>query len=93
MHEFVQIVYVSKGKIKHVINSNEFELFKGDIFIIPPEVPHFFRTIEKEEYEIVELEFIPEFLNEKFTLNNNQSINSAFMDFAYLEAFLVSEHE
>lgn len=93
MHEFIQIVYVSKGRIKHVINANEFELFKGDIFIIPPEVPHFFRTIENEEYEIVELEFIPEFLNEKFTLNNNQVINSAFMDFAYLEPFLVSEHE
>lgn len=93
MHDFIQIVYVSKGRIKHVINNNEFELYRGDIFIIPPHVSHYFRRIEGRDFEITELEFIPEFINERFTSDPDMEIDGPFMDFAYLEPFLVSEHE
>jgi len=100
MHEFVQIVYMCKGKIKHVINNNAFEVSKGDIFVIPPYVPHFFIDSPGEKYELIEFEFTPEFINEKFSIlqesKNPESfnmINSGFMDFAYLEPFLVAEHE
>ncbi|HOJ10024.1 MAG TPA: AraC family transcriptional regulator [Clostridiales bacterium] len=100
MHEFVQIVYMCKGKLKHVINNNTFDVYKGDIFIIPPYVPHYFIAPYDDKFELIEFEFIPEFINEKFSVlqpgansNNSKVIDSAFMDFAYLEPFLVSEHE
>ncbi|MBN2853083.1 MAG: helix-turn-helix domain-containing protein [Clostridia bacterium] len=86
-HAFVQIIYVSKGSCKHVLNNNAFEIFKGDIFIMPPYVPHYF--IQKGDVEIFEFEFIPEFVNEKFS-ETFQS--TSFYDFAYLEPFLVIEN-
>jgi AraC-type DNA-binding domain-containing proteins len=89
-HEFVQIVYMCKGKLKHIINKNSFDIFKGDIFIIPPYVPHYYVIEHTEKYELIEFEFIPEYINEKFSkvLEDN-----SFMDFAYLEPFFVSENE
>lgn len=100
MHQFIQIVYMCKGKIKHVINNNTFDVYKGDIFIIPPYVPHYFIAPTDEKFELIEFEFVPEFINEKFSLINSGDehaylnlMNSTFMDFAYLEPFLVSEHE
>ena len=89
-HEYVQIIYVSKGRLKHVINNNVFDIYKGDIFIIPPFVPHYFIDEYKEKFEIIEFEFMPEFINEKFSTNAD---DSGFMDFAYLEPFLVVENE
>ena len=100
MHQFVQIIYMCKGKIKHVINNNTFDVYKGDIFIIPPYVPHYFISQLDEKYELIEFEFVPEFINEKFSMVKSDKaseqlnlMNSAFMDFAYLEPFLVAEHE
>lgn len=87
-HAFVQIIYVSKGRCKHVLNDNEFEIFKGDIFIMPPFVPHYF--IENGDVEIFEYEFVPEFINERFSQSFTEK---SFMDFAYLEPFLVIENK
>jgi len=87
-HAFVQLIYVAKGSCKHVLNNNEFEIFKGDIFIMPPYVPHYF--IETGEVKIYEFEFTPEFINEKFSEGVD---NKSFMDFAYLEPFLVIENK
>lgn len=89
-HEFVQIIYVWKGKLKHVINQTVFDVQKGDIFVIPPFCPHSFLADRDQHYEFVELEFVPEFINERFSPGEN---NHSFMDFAYLEPFLVTEHE
>lgn len=89
-HEFVQIIYVCKGKLKHAINNNIFDIFRGDIFIIPPYVPHNFIVDSNEKYEIIEFEFVPEFINEKFSSDVS---GRSFMDFAYLEPFLVTEKE
>ena len=90
-HKFVQIVYVVKGRLKHVINNNTFDVYKGDIFVIPPFVPHYYIDAYGEDYEIVEFEFIPEFINEKFS--GCVRDEGRFMDFAYLEPFLVTEKE
>lgn len=89
-HEFVQIIYMSKGKLKHVLNNNVFEVFKGDIFVIPPYVPHYFIKDTDEKFELIEFEFAPEFINEKFSVDYR---DNSFMDFAYLEPFLVVENE
>lgn len=87
-HEFVQIIYVSKGSSEHVLNNNKFSIYKGDIFIMPPYVPHYF--VEGGDAEIYEYEFTPEFINEKFSIEYK---DNSFMDFAYLEPFLVAENK
>lgn len=89
-HEYVQIVYICKGKLKHVINNNVFDVYKGDIFVIPPFVPHYYIDEYHEKFELIEFEFVPEFVNEKFSRKVN---TDSFLDFAYLEPFLVSENE
>lgn len=87
-HEFVQIIYVARGSAGHVINDNEFTVYKGDVFIMPPYVPH--RFVPEGDAEIYEYEFMPEFINEKFSLDHK---GNGFMDFAYLEPFLVAENK
>lgn len=89
-HEYVQIIYISKGRLKHVVNNNIFDVNKGDIFVIPPYMPHYFIDDYEEKFELIEFEFIPEFINEKFSTD---VYDNSFMDFAYLEPFLVSENE
>jgi AraC-like DNA-binding protein/mannose-6-phosphate isomerase-like protein (cupin superfamily) len=87
-HEFIQIIYVSKGSAGHVLNNNSFTIYKGDIFVMPPFVPHYF--LPGGDAEIFEFEFVPEFINEKFSASNS---DVSFSDFAYLEPFLVSENK
>ena len=89
-HSYVQIIYILKGRLKHVLNNNEFDVRKGDIFIIPPFVPHYFIDCYNEKYELIEFEFSPEFINERFSIGES---DSSFFDFAYLEPFLVSENK
>lgn len=89
-HEYIQIIYISKGRLKHKLNKNCFDVQKGNIFVIPPYVPHQFFNEYNEEFEIIELEFSPEFINENFSLDID---TSTFMDFAYIEPFLVSENQ
>ncbi len=94
MHEFIQIIYMCKGKLKHVVNNNVFNVYSGDIFIIPPFVPHYFIDSYEEKFEMIEFEFVPEFVNEKFSnILSESNKDGGFMDFAYLEPFLVAEHE
>jgi AraC-like DNA-binding protein/mannose-6-phosphate isomerase-like protein (cupin superfamily) len=87
-HEYMQINYVYRGKAIHVINNQEIDIIKGDIFVIPPYIPHEIRVPEGEIAEIYEFEFEPQFINENFS--SFQQAES-YMDFAYIEPFLVSE--
>ena len=91
-HEMLQINYVAKGKLIHRINHSQYELVKGDIFIIPPFIPHQLLEIPNSEFEIVELEFTAGFIlgNESVQMQNPNA-NSSFFDFYYIEPFLVSE--
>lgn len=88
-HEYMQINYVYQGKAEHVINNCKFDIIKGDIFVIPPYVPHKIVAPEGCSAQIFEFEFLPEFINQNFEdIRNAES----FLDFAYIEPFLVSEN-
>ena len=89
-HEYIQIIYVLKGRLKHIINNNQFDIYRGDIFIVPPFIPHSLSDEYGSDYQFVQLEFIPEFIHDKFS---SDILDESFMDFAYLEPFLVSENE
>jgi AraC-like DNA-binding protein/quercetin dioxygenase-like cupin family protein len=87
-HEYMQINYVYQGKGGHYINNQEFKIIKGDIFVIPPFIPHSIKSCSNIAVQIFEFEFIPEFINQNFeSIENIES----FFDFAYIEPFLVGE--
>ena len=90
-HKYMQINYIYRGRLKHAIKNNEFEVIKGNIFVIPPYVPHRLISIDgNASAEIFEFEFNVDFINESFhSIENVES----FLDFAYLEPFLVSESD
>lgn len=88
-HEYMQINYICHGKGKHYVNNHGFDIIKGDIFVIPPYVPHSISAPPDSSIEIYEFEFEPDFINQNFqTIENVES----FFDFAYIEPFLVSEN-
>ena len=90
MHDSIQINYVMRGSLRHTINKTTYDLVKGDIFIIPPFVPHGLEDKDKSDCEIIELEFLPEFI---FGRHRTMEKIEGVFDFAYIEPFLVSECE
>lgn len=85
-HSYFQIYYVKKGRLRHRIHDQEFELIKGDLFVIPPYVPHTVSACDDVSCEAYEIEFKPEFINQHF--GGNGDVQS-FMDFMYIEPFMV----
>lgn len=93
-HEMIQINYVAKGQLFHQINSSTFPVVKGDVFIIPPYIPHRLIKDGEKAFEIIELEFEPAFLFGT-PADSNMKIDDfkSLFNFAYIEPFLVSEGE
>lgn len=89
-HEFVQIIYICKGKLRHSLNNRLFDISEGDIFVVPPYVPHYYIAEKDGDFEIIEFEFVPEFINERFSSHFNEN---SFLDFAYLEPFLMVQYQ
>ena len=90
-HEMIQINYVIRGRLIHRINNSQYEIVKGDIFIIPPYIPHQLLNIPGQDFEIMELEFASEFISGSNGQMRDIENNSVFFDFSYIEPFLVSE--
>jgi len=90
IHDYMQINYVYQGVGRHFINNQSMPIYKGDIFIIPPNVPHLILPIEGKTGQIIEFEFMPEFINANFKQIEH---TESFLDFAYIEPFLVAENQ
>lgn len=88
-HQFVQINYITKGSGVHFIANQEYAIQTGDIFVVPPFVPHkIFSSSDKSNIELIEVEFVPEFLNEQFSdIHHAKSL----FDFKYISLFLVND--
>ena len=61
-HSVIQINYISKGKLIHRINNNQFDLVRGNVFVIPPYIPHQLLPSPGSDFEVVEIEFDPAFV-------------------------------
>lgn len=91
-HMMVQINYVIKGELLHEINNQQYDLVKGDIFVIPPYIPHQLIPVRNVDFEIIEFEFVPDFIFGNIPGSySNMDINSSLFDFSYIEPFLVTE--
>ncbi len=88
-HQYIQINYVHMGSGYHIINNNKIDICKGDIFIIPPYIPHSIISNESDALEIFEFEFSTNFIS----FNTGGESQESYMDFAYLEPFMVLEED
>ena len=75
-HDYFQIYYIVSGKIIHHIEQNSAELCSGDVFILPPNLPHYIETASNE-VDFYSLSFMPEFVQ------RNTESNRMVSDFLY----------
>lgn len=87
-HKYIQINYVNAGRGIHYVNTHGIDIVKGDIFVIPPYVPHSIVKYEGCDLEIFEFEFSTDFI---LPAHDAIEDTNSYMDFAYLEPFIVVE--
>lgn len=81
-HDFIEIVYVMSGTGKHIVGDNQYDISKGDLFIINYDVPHgfFMHEADKQCPVLYNCIFMPKFLDASFFNNFHfQDIMSSFL--------------
>ena len=48
-HDFIEIVYVISGQGIHIVGDSEYEISKGDLFVINYDTPHCFLPLNSGE--------------------------------------------
>ena len=59
-HNYFQIYYVNGGKLIHHLGEHSATLSRGDVFILPPDQPHYIEAEEKVDF--YSLSFLPDFV-------------------------------
>ncbi len=59
-HNYFQIYYVIGGKVLHHLEDSTAELTAGDIFILPPNRPHYIETTQGQ-IDLYSLSFMPDY--------------------------------
>jgi len=62
-HDYFQIYYIKEGKIVHHLDESSAVLTAGDVFIIPPNLPHYIETAS-ESLRFYSISFMPDFLKD-----------------------------
>ncbi|MDD6878226.1 MAG: AraC family transcriptional regulator [Clostridiaceae bacterium] len=62
-HSYIQMVYIKKGQLTHACGSHINDLRCGDLILIPPYLPHYFIPIAERSFELIEFEFVSEFID------------------------------
>lgn len=76
-HDYVQIWYVKQGECTHYLYDSSYHIKEGDIFVIPPDVPHRIVSEGTGNIELIGCGFLEEFIGkdseylEPFTINKN----------------------
>lgn len=77
-HEFVELVYMIKGKFTHYINGKAYPTERGDLLFINYGEVHSF-TVESDDAEFYNFSVKPEFVSENII--DSESINDIFLIF------------
>ena len=85
VHEYYQLWYVLKGSGVHFFNQKKYELKRGDIFIMPPGIPHYVSTYDQNA-ELIFFEFSDNFIYK-------DSSDEKMLDISFLKPFTVSVDE
>ncbi|MBQ7236888.1 MAG: helix-turn-helix domain-containing protein [Clostridia bacterium] len=75
-HPYYQVYFMLKGIIKHYVKNENATLIAGDVFIVPPSIPHYIRVCDKNS-EFYTLSFMPEFIA------TSEKDNKLILDFLY----------
>ena len=81
-HDFIEIAYVIEGNGIHVVGDREYEILKGDLFVINYDTPHGFFAGKGRGTEpvVYNCDFMPEFLDSSlFTGIHFQDTASSFL--------------
>lgn len=75
-HDFIEIVYISAGKGLHTIGDEQYNISKGDLFLIDYDIPHTMISDRDDAYSeltVYNCIFKPEFLD--YSLINTNDFN------------------
>ena len=75
-HDYFQIYYIRSGKILHHIEGSAAELAAGDVFILPPNVPHYIEKLD-DDVDFYSLSFMPDYFQ------SIKESNKLLLDFLY----------
>lgn len=84
-HEFVELVYVVRGKGVHIFLGTEYDIHAGDVFIINPGETHAYFVEPGTHMEIINCLFMPSFISD--ALLSELEITGS-MDYFYVHPFL-----
>ena len=62
-HDYYQIYYLKSGRLIHHLEKVSAELKAGDVFIIPPDLPHYIETASKDLC-FYSISFMPEYITD-----------------------------
>ncbi|MGE5557625.1 MAG: AraC family transcriptional regulator [Bacillota bacterium] len=81
-HDFVEICYVSAGKGYHLVGDRQYEVFKGDLFIINNDIRHTFFRESEEGLITCNIVFKPSFLDR--LLSGIEDLNFSTLSTSFL---------
>ena len=61
-HNYFQIYYIISGKLTHHLENQRALLSAGDVFVLPPNTPHYIEKAERE-VDFYALSFMPDFFS------------------------------
>ncbi len=85
-HDFYELVYVRKGNGLHGHNHRKYPIFKGDVFIIPPDDRHTY--IQESNLQITNILFYPDIFD---PYKKELASTPGFREFFSIEPFFRSE--
>lgn len=88
MHDFIEIAYVASGRGIHRVGENEYNVSKGDLFIINYNVPHEFRSLPDTAHPYLSVYnciFRPRFID--YSLINCRDFNDITWHFLFRSLF------
>jgi AraC family transcriptional regulator, L-rhamnose operon transcriptional activator RhaR len=83
-HDFAEICYVSMGKGLHLVNEKQYQVSKGDLFIIQHNMQHTFIKEENSSDDLIvyNLSFMPSFIDH--VLNGIQDLDFTLLPASFL---------
>ena len=89
-HDFFQICFILKGICLHRFGSKTYTLTKGDVLSVPPREPHCLLRNQDEEVLLLQVDFVPWFINEN---GRDWASLESLTDFLYLQPLLAADHD
>lgn len=72
-HDFVELVYVVGGRGEHLYKDAAFPVSEGDLFVVPPFVPHDYNVIGHEPLDVYNIIFAASFLGGELQPLSNET--------------------